>query len=584
MKHQLRLGLRRWSGSPQSPGHGSSLVRRAALFSVIVVALLLRVWGGRFGLPYLYHVDESAYMRTALRLGGGHLSNPPYDPTGFANILFLEYGASYALGRILGVFQSIKDFAIVGSGGKVMTFLILLSRYTSALLGTATVAVVYVLGARIRSKMTGVIAAAFLAVSFLHVRDSHYGVPDITMTFFVVLCVSMYVIALDRQRVRDVMLAGIAGGLAIATKWIALPVILSAPITAFTGRGSSGGTDTGPSRLEYLAVSAAGFALGFAVGSFQVLLSPGLYWGKVVDEFLKTAPDSGVWRVDTVPGWLFYVRTLRYGLGVALLVLSVLGGFAYLVSILRSRDGLSVLVLFFPLLYFLLMGSNRHYAWRYALPLVPFLALFAAEAVVIVSTCAQTRRFKLAGVLTVALVFLAIIQPLSMSIRHDILLTREDTRTIAKEWIEANIPIGAKIALDWPVFSPPLYGSWSLVPYSETVYDITVVGERGVPRYPLDWYPEQGFDYMVISSFVYNMRWTKHDYERTEFYALLDRELELVEVFSPFIGDFEPPFIGDEIYGPAIHLWQRERPGPLIKIYGVTRTARTADSLDKSTQ
>jgi hypothetical protein len=26
-------------------------------------------------------------------------------------------------------------------------------------------------------------------------------------------------------------------------------------------------------------------------------------------------------------------------------------------------------------------------------------------------------------------------------------------------------------------------------------------------------------------------------------------------------------FIFDEIYGPAISLWQRERPGPTIKVY-----------------
>ena len=29
------------------------------------------------------------------------------------------------------------------------------------------------------------------------------------------------------------------------------------------------------------------------------------------------------------------------------------------------------------------------------------------------------------------------------------------------------------------------------------------------------------------------------------------------------------PFIFDEIYGPAVSLWQRERPGPVLKIYAV---------------
>ena len=39
--------------------------------------------------------------------------------------------------------------------------------------------------------------------------------------------------------------------------------------------------------------------------------------------------------------------------------------------------------------------------------------------------------------------------------------------------------------------------------------------------------------------------------------------------FSPGEGNIEPPFIFDEIYGPWISLWHRERPGPVLKIYRV---------------
>jgi hypothetical protein len=46
-------------------------------------------------------------------------------------------------------------------------------------------------------------------------------------------------------------------------------------------------------------------------------------------------------------------------------------------------------------------------------------------------------------------------QPLDLSVRADYLLTRADTWTWAKQWIEANLPGGAKIAVDWPVHGPP---------------------------------------------------------------------------------------------------------------------------------
>ena len=87
----------------------------------------------------------------------------------------------------------------------------------------------------------------------------------------------------------------------------------------------------------------------------------------------------------------------------------------------------------------------------------------------------------------------------------------------------------------------------------------------------MQWYREQGFDYLIASSFIYRIPLVdrERDAERQAFYASLDQELELVQEFRPYQGDTEPPFIFDEIYGPAVSLWQRERPGPTIKIYRI---------------
>jgi hypothetical protein len=57
---------------------------------ITLSALILRVWGIGFGLPYLYHLDEHYYINTALKLGSGVVNNPPYAPTGFSNVLFGE--------------------------------------------------------------------------------------------------------------------------------------------------------------------------------------------------------------------------------------------------------------------------------------------------------------------------------------------------------------------------------------------------------------------------------------------------------------------------------------------------------------
>jgi len=173
----------------------------------------------------------------------------------------------------------------------------------------------------------------------------------------------------------------------------------------------------------------------------------------------------------------------------------------------------------------------------------------------------------LAALLTVG----AIAQPLSQSVRHDLLLTRQDTRTLAKQWIEDNIPEGVKIAVDWPTHGPPLSTLERAVPHSDKVYDVTAVRGSGLADHPVTWYREQGFDYLIASSFIYNIPlvFEEQNAERRAFYASLDDELALAQEFRPSEGDAEPPFIFDEIYGPAISLWQRERPGPVIRIFRV---------------
>ena len=169
----------------------------------------------------------------------------------------------------------------------------------------------------------------------------------------------------------------------------------------------------------------------------------------------------------------------------------------------------------------------------------------------------------------VVLITGAVVQPLVKSIRHDVLLTRHDTRTLAKEWIENHIPAEAKVAVEWPTFGPPLSTPDELTPFSHRVYLVDVIGGTGLSRHPVVWYREQGFDYLISSSFIYNipLSFEEWDVERRKFYASLDQELRLVQEFRPFAEEIEPPFIFDEIYGPVISVWQRERPGPTIKIY-----------------
>ena len=539
------------------------------LVAIFALALGLRLWGIGFGLPYPYHADEPTYVSAALNLGAGIIGRQP-NPTGFSNILFGEYASYYLAGRLSGLFPSTAAFEQAYRSDP--SVFLLLGRLTSAIFGSATVLVLYWLGTRLNRRAVGWLAALFLAVAFLHVRDSHYGVPDVATTFFVSLAVLFCVLASQKHSSKYLGAAAVSTGYAIATKWSVWPVgipVLIAFVYHFWWRARSMKAPLSSQFLSMLAIVLC-FAGGFAVGGFQLLMKPATYLEYALREARAgEAGGFGLWQIDTVPGWEFYLKTLFYGLDVVALVLGVLGLARRTVLAIVRREAASAVLVSFPLVYFLVMGSTQHYFARYALPLIPFVALCAADAILAAHAWLAVRHRLLAWVTAVVLTLAALTLPLLRSIQHDVLLTQLDTRTIAKAWIEANVPAGAKIAADWPIHTPPLSTVDQPVPGGSVTYDTQSIGGSGLSDHDLDWYRRQGYDYLIASSFIYDIPlvFPKQDTDRKAFYASLPQKLVLVKKFSASPDGTEPPFLFDEIYGPVISLWQRERPGPTIEIY-----------------
>jgi hypothetical protein len=549
--------------------------RRGGLLLVVgilVFAFGLRVWGLGFGLPYAYHPDEPTYVSQALNLGAGIIGRQP-NPTGLSHILFGEYAGYYLAGRLTGLFSSAAAFEQAYRANP--SIFLLLGRLTSALLGTLTVLVVYGLGTRLNRRTVGWLAALLLAIAFLHVRDSHYGVPDIATTFFISLAVLLCIVASQKHSNRYLGLAAAATGLAVATKWSVWPIgfpLLIAFGVQLWWRSHHRLAPVSRQILFGLAIAFC-FLAGFALGGFELFIKPATYIEYALREARAgEAGGFGLWQIDTVSGWEFYLKTLLYGLDAILLCLGIVGLVRRAFLAATRREVASVLLIAFPMIYFIVMGSTQHYFARYALPLIPFITVGAAEIVIVIYDWLVAKKNRsLARGITGLLVVAALIMPLLKSIQHDILLTKTDTRTIAKDWIEANLPAGAKIAADWPIHTPPLATAEQAVPDTATVYDVQYIGGAGLSDHDLNWYRQQGYHYLIASSFIDDIPlvFPKQDAERKAFYDSLPQQLELVKEVTANSGS-EPPYLFDEIYGPAISLWQRERPGPTLKIYQVT--------------
>jgi len=535
-----------------------------ALVVAVVLGLILRVWGLGFGLPFIYHYDEHLIVNAALNLGRGVISNPLIMP-GLSNVLFLEYALYYVSRLLSGVVTSPAEFAALYRADPSVFYL--LGRITVAVLSTLSIPLVWNLGRQCYGKTVGNLAAIVLAVSFLHVRDSHYSVPDTVMPVFLLIALILALRGCASCRVRDVALAAFAGGAATAMKWSAIAVFVPISVAMMEVSKRTWAKMAVPKGV-FLACLCL-FA-GFFVVTPQVILSPRMYIDAgIAQARADQAGGYDQWRIDSVSGWGFYLKTLYRGLGLPLLLACTVGAGITAYTYVTDRDRrTSLLVLFgFPLAYYLAMGSSRRYFARYALPLIPFAALLAAVAIEALSSRLLGGRIRRPLLFVITVCCLAI--PFVASVRHDALLTRIDTRTLAKQWVEANLPQGASIAVDWPTHGPPLATQSVSVPSSTRFYRVEAIGGTGLADHSIAWYRSQGYEYLIASSFIYNLDTvsTEANPERRAFYDRLDTDLDRVQAFWPGEAGVEPPFVFDEIYGPFISLWQRERPGPVLKIY-----------------
>jgi hypothetical protein len=101
-----------------------------------------------------------------------------------------------------------------------------------------------------------------------------------------------------------------------------------------------------------------------------------------------------------------------------------------------------------PLLYLLFMGSEGRYFGRWLLPIFPILCLLAAFAAL---QCARTlarRAPRLWPVFAAIAVGALCAQGVLYSVHSGLILSRADTRSLARAWMVAHVPVGAKVVVE----------------------------------------------------------------------------------------------------------------------------------------
>lgn len=411
-----------------------NLTHRHILSVILLLSAVVRFWGLDFGLPNeRCRPDESMIIIVAMGMGNGDL-NPHFFnyPTLFIYLCFAGFVAYYAFGTVFGFFHSAQDFALAFFLDPSVFYLI--SRTLSAAAGIATVYLVYLIGRKLQDERTGLLASLLLALAPLHVRDSHFGVTDVTMTLFIVSAVYFSLKRLAEKKWRFSLLAAAFTGLAAASKYNGLfglaPVLFAVwleqrQLVPF---------------IKQAFWCIALFAVVFIAASPFVLLDYSAFLRDFSFEMSHLA--SGHMGIDLGRGWWHHASfSLWYGMGPGLFLLALVGAFL----LLRQAPKPGLVLLAFPLLFYLVIGRGLVVFARYALPLIPFLSLSAAWGTLSLFDRLWYRRRSLLLWAVPALAGAVLLPNLHQVIQSDRLLSRKDSRVLAAEWMSSHVPSGASI-------------------------------------------------------------------------------------------------------------------------------------------
>jgi 4-amino-4-deoxy-L-arabinose transferase-like glycosyltransferase len=442
----------------------------------LAVAALLRVWALGHGLPFSTGVDEPQVMNRVLHMmRTGDLNPHFFDYPSLVFYLHLPVACLRFLhGAMQGSWSHLDQISD--------TDLILWGRALTAAFGVATVVVVHQIGMRWGARHA-LLAAGLMTVMPLHVRESHYALTDVPMTFFSTMALLFSLRASEQARWPAFALAGALAGLATATKYTAGVTVVLPMIAAWST------FDARPSRVACLGAALGSFAAAFlAAAPYTLLDLPGFLNGfaYLVAQYHQRPPT-----VD--PGWLIYLKHLRIALGWPGALLAA-GGLVF--GIVRAFGGPGrlrwALLVIFPVVFVSSLGNTQPIHARYLLPIVPFLCVLVAAAVV--SGVSLLRRFDIPRaprtILIVGLTVAALLPPLLTSVAFTRSLSRETTSAVAYRWLLGNLPAGAHVVIERADVRLP--GQRYVVEHVKTLTDR-----------PLDRYRAEGVDYLIATSQVF---------------------------------------------------------------------------------
>ncbi|HEX2028399.1 MAG TPA: phospholipid carrier-dependent glycosyltransferase, partial [Nitriliruptorales bacterium] len=412
------------------------------LVAVLALAAALRTVTLTAHLPQLVAPDEPTTVERAAAALRGDLVPPAWDwpPT-----------AAYLLAGVARVLAAVRPQLLDADHADLYT----LGRWVSALVSvvvvalTALLASVVVTGHRAR-RLVVLGATATVAVSYLAVRNARITHPEQLQLAF--LLVSLVLTTRLRSGAGRWTLAGagVAAGLAGATKYVGL--IAALPLALEVARRGDRAA-----RARRLSLAAGATTAGFLLGTLGTAYQVADLWEGLTGQLRHQAGGHLGYEADLGGWWFHLTHSLPGNFGVVVTALALIG--LALVFARRAPRAVPLAVTLVPLLG--LAAVTRVRFPHYVLVDVPLLAVLAWLALDRTVAWLRPRAGRVVAAACVAVVAVSLVPALVDDVRLIRASRSTDTRELALRVVEElpaeavvwaedrSLPLGAPGVRPW---------------------------------------------------------------------------------------------------------------------------------------
>lgn len=515
-------------------------------------AFMIRFNGLNFGLPYLYLPDELNVMNSVMHmLATGDLNPHRFThPNSFVMyLLAILYAIILAVYLIycflLGYTHNLIDLKQLVRNNPIFFYFI--GRLLMVFFAVITIYLVYLIAKKLFNRSVGILASFCLAIAPLHIKHARFIRPDITTTMLVMFSIYFLLEYFEQNKnTKLLVLSSLFAGFSIATKYVSGIIIFPILIYCLIKDAKEKNlltvkyvTDSFKIKTS-LSRALLFIFLGFFIFAPFVILD---FHHSIRDmAHMARGKHLGHERLPGIQNHIWYLKNALQK-GISGLFFEIFAGLG-LCLILFKKSFKKYLFLSFPIIFYIIMVGFGKLRWdRWLIPILPFEAiLFGVGFYFSYKYFIQRKPFQVFKpvifLLFAIILVLASFPTIIKDVNQGIKLSKTDTRTIAKEWIEKNIPSGCKIAYE--CYAPHLH----IKPNRNFV--LMNRGWKKIASKPLSYYKNQSVDYIIITSSVKRKFYNEPDKYAKEIYRYeeLKNKTELIKVFD-----------------------YKENPGPKIWIY-----------------